>query len=697
MILQKQNKIIGQQQVQGLDYAYTLEGWLKGVNSTSLTPAYDMGGDGSSSGGVVARDAYSFGLNYFTGDYSSINTSVSPFPGFSGLFPSGYSYKPLYNGNISAMSVNIGKLNAPLLYNYQYDQLNRLVAMDAFTGLNQSNNTWNPLTVTTNYQERAAYDANGNIQTYLRNGTTDGGTPQAMDNLSYNYTKDVNGQLLNNKLTSVNDAVATGNYPDDIDNQSANNYTYDAIGNMTGDVAGNITNITWTVYGKISNITKTDGSTIAYTYDAAGERISKTVTPASGAATTTWYVRDASGNTMAVYNVTGSGTLSQSEQDLYGSSRLGIYNRNINADATLPTGTNANLIGAYFDSYFTRGNKAYELTNHLGNVLVTVSDKKIGVDANTDGTVDYYTADVVSANDYYPGGMLMPGRIFNAGNYAYGFNGKRMDNEVSGIGNQYDYGFRIYDPRLVRFKSVDPITKKYPELTPYQFASNRPIDGIDRDGLEHSYYTDPKQMLYEAGGDISQAMGNMADRFSAKVEAGYTYFKNLFTKGNTTVTFEKKTTFSAGVSSNAANYLSYVKNNNSSEGAPSVFNFSFGKTQSISIVTKEQVGTFSLTNTMSIDSKGVSKDKNAATLLSTFAGIPADFSISTSKSSEKKNTFSLGFSLKETKFLKTPFSLDYTQSENGDKKVETKSGVEIKIGGESGVKLFGNAGFGLSF
>ena len=38
------------------------------------------------------------------------------------------------------------------------------------------------------------------------------------------------------------------------------------------------------------------------------------------------------------------------------------------------------------------------------------------------------------------------------------------------------------------FLSVDPITKKYPELTPYQFASNRPIDGIDEDGLEFAKY-----------------------------------------------------------------------------------------------------------------------------------------------------------------------------------------------------------------
>jgi len=53
---------------------------------------------------------------------------------------------------------------------------------------------------------------------------------------------------------------------------------------------------------------------------------------------------------------------------------------------------------------------------------------------------------------------------------------------VKGSGNQQDYGMRIYDPRLGRFLSVDPLTKSYPELTPYQFASNKPINSIDLDG-----------------------------------------------------------------------------------------------------------------------------------------------------------------------------------------------------------------------
>ncbi|MGH2566602.1 MAG: RHS repeat domain-containing protein, partial [Ginsengibacter sp.] len=88
--------------------------------------------------------------------------------------------------------------------------------------------------------------------------------------------------------------------------------------------------------------------------------------------------------------------------------------------------------------------------------------------------------------DYYPFGMMMPGSNYSIANtnYRYGFNGKENDNEVKGEGNQQDYGMRIYDPRLGRFLSVDPIEKKYPELTPYQFSSNRLIDGIDLDGKE---------------------------------------------------------------------------------------------------------------------------------------------------------------------------------------------------------------------
>lgn len=87
----------------------------------------------------------------------------------------------------------------------------------------------------------------------------------------------------------------------------------------------------------------------------------------------------------------------------------------------------------------------------------------------------------------------MPHRSYaSTANYRFGFNGKENDNESKGLGNQQDYGMRVYDTRIGRFLSVDPITKDYPQITPYQYASDRPIDGLDFDGLEFFSANDHK-------------------------------------------------------------------------------------------------------------------------------------------------------------------------------------------------------------
>ncbi|MFN6350702.1 MAG: RHS repeat-associated core domain-containing protein, partial [Chitinophagales bacterium] len=127
--------------------------------------------------------------------------------------------------------------------------------------------------------------------------------------------------------------------------------------------------------------------------------------------------------------------------------------------------------------------RQYELTNHLGNVLATIKDEKKQMQLSPGTAIDYFDPIVYTATDYYPFGMPMPNRTYSlsSSKYRFGFNGKENDLEVDG---QQDYGFRIYDSRLARFKSVDPLTNKFPMLTPYQFASNTPIQAIDLDGLE---------------------------------------------------------------------------------------------------------------------------------------------------------------------------------------------------------------------
>jgi len=45
--------------------------------------------------------------------------------------------------------------------------------------------------------------------------------------------------------------------------------------------------------------------------------------------------------------------------------------------------------------------------------------------------------------------------------YRYMYNGKEQDRDIKGEGNSYDYGARLYDPRIGRFLSLDPMMNKY--------------------------------------------------------------------------------------------------------------------------------------------------------------------------------------------------------------------------------------------
>ncbi len=188
------------------------------------------------------------------------------------------------------------------------------------------------------------------------------------------------------------------------------------------------------------------------------------------------------------------------EQYMYGSSRLGSVQRNLplvqqvlNSDSLLYHDYSQDSI-----RYFYRGQKRYELSNHLGNVLAVITDRKIEhCDA---GDLSYYVAHslcrlggMVSVTDYYPFGSFsnaalaveIKERSWSVSSYRFGFNGKEKDPEgMGGGGATYDYGFRFYNPQLGKFLSVDPLFKSYPWYTPYQFAGNMPIAAIDLDGLE---------------------------------------------------------------------------------------------------------------------------------------------------------------------------------------------------------------------
>jgi RHS repeat-associated protein len=132
------------------------------------------------------------------------------------------------------------------------------------------------------------------------------------------------------------------------------------------------------------------------------------------------------------------------------------------------------------------GQKKFELTNHLGNVLAVVSDKKLADNE----------PDVKAVYDYYPFGMMMPNRSLS-GDYRFGFNGKENINEISGTGNNLDFEGRMFDSRIIRTPSLDPNSIKYPALSPYSFLANNPINVVDYNGKDAVYIAFPS---YKADG-----------------------------------------------------------------------------------------------------------------------------------------------------------------------------------------------------
>ncbi|WP_343791082.1 RHS repeat-associated core domain-containing protein, partial [Wandonia haliotis] len=126
------------------------------------------------------------------------------------------------------------------------------------------------------------------------------------------------------------------------------------------------------------------------------------------------------------------------------------------------------------------GDKRYEMQNHLNSVMVTVTDRKLP-EYNATENLAYYKPDVVGYSDYSPFGVTWR----DGGETGkYGFNGMEKDDEIKGKGNSYDFGARMYDSRVGRWFSRDPLEKKYPHVTPYIFSYNSPILFNDPDGKE---------------------------------------------------------------------------------------------------------------------------------------------------------------------------------------------------------------------
>jgi RHS repeat-associated protein len=109
----------------------------------------------------------------------------------------------------------------------------------------------------------------------------------------------------------------------------------------------------------------------------------------------------------------------------------------------------------------------------------------------------------------------MPSRSFSASSYKYGFNGKEKDDEVKGGGNSLDYGSRIFDSRLGRFLSVDPLAKNFSFKSTYDYAENDVIRCVDLDGEEKYERTGDNKLM------VTIVLGVISDPSSSLLGKNY--------------------------------------------------------------------------------------------------------------------------------------------------------------------------------
>ncbi len=494
----------GEYQVQGQDFAYTINGWLKGMNSSLLDENEDIGKDGVLNylnnnvnvHNAFAKDVTAFTLGYFQGDYSPINgNSFEISYGAPGSVFNLYA-RNLYNGNIRSLVTSIyGMGDVPggfetIAKGFHYDQLNRLTEMRAFTD-DIGTATGPTASILNIFANNYSYDKNGNLKTLQR---YDGGGA-LFDDFEYAYDEPRNSGD-NNILTSVEDNVLLSNLvADDIEGgMDSDNYVYDDLGQLIEDKDEEIT-LTWrTGDKKLSSISEilgvpTTKPRIDFVYNPFGQRVLKIVKPRDGSGNQlildpdqwkyTYYAYDANGQVMAVYDATISGEQNKAtlaEQHIYGASRLGMIKPALvlfeNGDFMDPP---ADVLS------HTLGEKFYELGNYLGNVEAVITDRKTP-DLNAGPGLALFVATVISTSDYYPFGMQIPNPNNINGDYRYAYNGMELDNEVSGTGNSYTTEFRQYDPRLGRWKSLDPMKQMFPSMSPYTGFGNNPIVYVDPKG-----------------------------------------------------------------------------------------------------------------------------------------------------------------------------------------------------------------------
>ncbi|WP_276878620.1 RHS repeat domain-containing protein, partial [Chryseobacterium joostei] len=455
---QLKNKVVGNN-LQSIDYAYNIRGWMTGINKNNMS----MPG--------LNGKLFSYRIKYNQKD--GIENPDPP------LFP-GKNVKPMYNGNIAEVDWKIvdyigGKAPIePKRYGYAYDALNRLTA-----GYYQNPN--NP--GSKENTEVMDYDVNGNISNLYRTSIMENGTTATViDRLTYNY--------IGNRLTSIND-ISTN--PSGYEG-GGNTITYDPNGNMENMKDKKIISIKYNFLNlpETFEIFGMQDRAIGYKYSANGIKLQKT-----NSMMECGIINCYTENTVSDYldgfqyikkTTTGGGSteLLLASREMSKAMETQAYTMDgiinpLEPGIDPPIGGGGVIVvpakdedlvffptaEGYYD--YKKDQYIYQYKDHLGNARVSFGRNSAGA------------LEITDANDYYPFGMnhLKTGNSFyGQGSYKnYKYNGKEL--QETGM---YDYGARMYMSDLGRWGVIDPRSQYTHE--DYSYVWNNPISFNDPSGMQ---------------------------------------------------------------------------------------------------------------------------------------------------------------------------------------------------------------------
>jgi RHS repeat-associated protein len=419
--------------LQKVDYMYNSVGFLTSINAPlpsagslkAMASCYYPVANSSSTTNIDYNDLFSLELQY-----------QSP---VAALAPSGVTVTPQYGGNISQATWQV-RGREKQSYTYKYDHINRLTEA-RYADIS----TAGTVAASDRYSELMTYDVRGNIKTLQRYGKNNTTCSWGLiDNLTYQYDPSITAYNPTNKLYKVTDLSDLTRGFKTVSSGSL--YSYDNNGNMTADPNKGITNIVYNHLNLPTLITFTGNKTIAFLYDAGGNKLRKTVVNNG----VTQYVQDYAG---------------------------GIEYRNGVLEGIFHTEGRVVMIDGVLKY-------EYALKDHLGNTRIMFCDR------NSNGVITQSllpsgaSNELIQENHYYAFGINMENVWMNSASVVdnrYQYNGKEL-NEDFGL-NWNDYGARFYDAALGRWNVIEPYASIFHKWSPYAYCFDNPIRYADYKGF----------------------------------------------------------------------------------------------------------------------------------------------------------------------------------------------------------------------